>query len=219
MRTIHLRIVVAALALTAAAWAASTAAAGSKNDKPGNDAAHYYVSVGDSVAAGTQPGKPFSNEGYADQLYASLAQQDPKLQLVKLGCPGETTQSMITGIQSPCPHQYGSQIGDVVVCLQQHSKSVRYITIDIGANDVLPCASTATRSPLAMSSTAPRAMVRVPSERISTISRATTGGSSPGATGDDVPARTSAWERASSMVSLRRLPSFVRRFRMGTNAV
>jgi len=142
MRTIHLRIVVAALALTAAAWAASTAAAGSKNDKPGNDAAHYYVSVGDSVAAGTQPGKPFSNEGYADQLYASLAQQDPKLQLVKLGCPGETTQSMITGIQSPCPHQYGSQIGDVVVFLQQHSKSVRYITIDIGANDVLPCAST-----------------------------------------------------------------------------
>ena len=141
MNTMRFRVAVAGLALAAAAWAATGATAAGK-DKPPKDDAHYYVSVGDSVAAGTQPNRPFTDEGYADQLYASLAHQDPKLQLVKLGCPGETTQSMITGIQSPCPHQYGSQIGDVVVFLQQHAKSVRYITIDIGANDVLPCAST-----------------------------------------------------------------------------
>jgi lysophospholipase L1-like esterase len=134
MNSMRLRAAVAGLALVAAAWAAAGATAA------GN--AHYYVSVGDSLAAGTQPNRSFTNEGYADQLYATLASKDPKLQLVKLGCPGETTQSMITGIQSPCPHQYGSQIGDVVVFLQQHSKDVRYITIDIGANDVLPCAST-----------------------------------------------------------------------------
>jgi hypothetical protein len=42
---------------------------------------------------------------------------------------------------------------------------------------VLPRASMAADSPLATSSSAPRAMLRVPSERISTMKRATTGGS------------------------------------------
>lgn len=47
------------------------------------------------------------------------------------------------------------------------------------ANDMgeLPCASSVTRSPLCASSMAPRAIVLSPSERISMIMRATTGGS------------------------------------------
>jgi hypothetical protein len=48
----------------------------------------------------------------------------------------------------------------------------------ISASGVLPCASIEVRWPVVVSSMAPRAMVREPSERISTISRATTGGSS-----------------------------------------
>ena len=31
----------------------------------------YYLSLGDSLAAGTQPGREFTNEGYADQLACS----------------------------------------------------------------------------------------------------------------------------------------------------
>ena len=56
----------------------------------------YYLSLGDSLAAGTQPGRAFTNEGYADQLAAALRTKMPTLQLVKLGCPGEATTSMIT---------------------------------------------------------------------------------------------------------------------------
>lgn len=48
----------------------------------------------------------------------------------------------------------------------------------ISESGVVPRASTVVRSPVRVSSTAPRAMVREPSERISTMSRATTGGSS-----------------------------------------
>ncbi len=44
-------------------------------------------------------------------------------------------------------------------------------------NGVVPFASIATFSPVMASSMAPRAMVRLPSERISTTSLATTGGS------------------------------------------
>src|SRR6266550_1668499 len=51
----------------------------------------YYLSLGDSLAAGTQPGRLFTNEGYADQLATLLRPRMPNLRLVKLGCPGETT--------------------------------------------------------------------------------------------------------------------------------
>ena len=64
---------------------------------------HYYVAMGDSLSTGTQP--PYTpehnfgdtDEGYTDQLYAKLRQQDPKLEFVELGCGGETAVSMIHG--------------------------------------------------------------------------------------------------------------------------
>src|SRR5690348_9545593 len=71
--------------------------------------ATYYVSVGDSAAAGFQPNGRF-DRGYADQLHYRYQAHDPRLQLVKLGCPGETTESMISGVNSPCSFPAGSQL-------------------------------------------------------------------------------------------------------------
>ena len=65
---------------------------------------HYYLSLGDSLAAGTnatEVGVAFTDLGYADQLHAALAVDDPKLKLVKLGCPGESSVSMRFGSQLP----------------------------------------------------------------------------------------------------------------------
>ena len=142
MHKVQFRFVSAALALAAAAWIAPGATAAGRDggwEKGVN--ARYYVSVGDSLAAGTQPGRNFTDEGYADQLYIQLAREDKKLQLVKFGCPGETTSAMVTGVGSPCPHLTGSQLSDAVAFLRQHRGHIRYVTIDIGANDVLPCAA------------------------------------------------------------------------------
>jgi lysophospholipase L1-like esterase len=141
MTTIRFRAAIAALALAAAAWLAPVAPAGHDGAWQKADTATYYVSVGDSLSAGTQPGRSFTDEGYADQLYITLGRQDKKLQLVKLGCPGETTTMMVTGVGSPCPHAYGSQLADALAFLRQHRERIRYVTIDIGANDVLPCAA------------------------------------------------------------------------------
>ncbi len=142
MSTMRFRVAVVGLTLAVAACAVSGAAAGGHDGAwHKTDNAHYYVSVGDSLAAGFQPGAPFTSEGYADQLYIKLARTDKKLQLVKLGCPGETTTMMVTGVGSPCPHAYGSQLADALAFLQAHRKGIRYVTIDIGANDVLPCAA------------------------------------------------------------------------------
>ena len=106
----------------------------------------YYLSVGDSLAQGFQPiGGPHANstaagynQGYADQLF-KLAREGggEHLRLVKLGCGGETTATMIAN--SLCPYETGSQLGDAVEFLDEHQGEIAFITIDIGGNDVLQC--------------------------------------------------------------------------------
>jgi len=65
------------------------------------ESAQYYVSLGTSLAVGIQPAENGVNqrtdEGYADQLFRLLRLTRPRLQLVKLGCPGETSATLMDG--------------------------------------------------------------------------------------------------------------------------
>jgi lysophospholipase L1-like esterase len=113
------------------------------------NAVHYYVSLGNSLAASFQPNGD-DTHGYAEQLYASLVAADPKLELVKLGCGGESTVSMRFGSQDPTvvlscgtPRYYkhvlypkGTQLAEAVSFLQAHKDKVALVTIDIGGNDL-----------------------------------------------------------------------------------
>lgn len=101
----------------------------------------YYVSVGDSQAAGVQPiGDPDNLyrtlDGYSEQLLAIGRERLPKLSLIKLGCPGETTATMIGG--GICSYPHGSQLDEAVSFLHAHRNHVAFVTIDLGAND-FPC--------------------------------------------------------------------------------
>jgi lysophospholipase L1-like esterase len=100
----------------------------------------YYVSLGDSLAVGYQPTDPTDTEkvGYADDIYAQLSKSVPGLSLVKLGCSGETTTSMIQG--GICYPPGNSQLDQAVSFLETHS--VALVTFDIGANDVDHCVTT-----------------------------------------------------------------------------
>jgi lysophospholipase L1-like esterase len=128
-----------------------------------DESERYYVSLGDSLAAGVQPTGPppqqETDEGYADQLHAILREDAPKLRLVKLGCPGESTTSMRFGSQSlsftfSCgtpeyyrhrfPHE--TQLAEAVAFLHAHKDKVALVTIDIGANDTVPCFGAADRA-------------------------------------------------------------------------
>jgi lysophospholipase L1-like esterase len=113
-----------------------------------NDATdvHYYVSLGDSLAQGVQPiggpssplGFPGYNQGYADQLLKLVRDRYEQLRLVKLGCGGETTTTMIVG--SPwCGAGFpaGSQLAEATAFLQAHRGEVAFVTLDIGGNDVI----------------------------------------------------------------------------------
>lgn len=110
----------------------------------------YYLSLGDSLAVGVQPDANGASvptgDGYADQLYATLRPSHPGLRLVKLGCLGETTSSMISG--GKCRYREGSQLAAALAFLRAHQGHVFLVTLDIGANDPEHCLSLATAGSL-----------------------------------------------------------------------
>ena len=100
----------------------------------------YYVALGDSLSQGYQPGQGDTDEGYVDVLHATLAAQEPGLELVKLGCSGETAASMVRG--GRCTYDgAASQLEAAADFLREHRGEVAYVTLDIGANDLLRCVS------------------------------------------------------------------------------
>jgi lysophospholipase L1-like esterase len=105
--------------------------------------ASYYLALGDSLSQGVQPDAAGTSvetaQGYPDQLYAILHRSQPGLRLVKLGCPGETTGTMING--GICRYGQGSQLAAATAFLTAHHAHTSLVTIDIGANDPEACGS------------------------------------------------------------------------------
>jgi len=106
----------------------------------------YYLALGDSLSVGYQPVPTpgDTNEGYADQLLPLLQAAHPgeNIVLVKMGCSGETTSTMING--GKCTdgrYPLGSQLKQAEAFLLANGTAVKFLTIDIGANDVDGCAT------------------------------------------------------------------------------
>jgi lysophospholipase L1-like esterase len=101
----------------------------------------FYLSLGDSLSRGVQPTatgqEAATNHGYPDQLAATLRGHLRHLRLVKLGCSGETTETMIHG--GICHYPAGSQLAQAAKFLRAHRGNTALITIDIGANDPNSC--------------------------------------------------------------------------------
>ena len=104
-----------------------------------NNGVRYYVSLGTSLSVGTQPDaegvNQRTNQGYADQLFDIIEPNYRKIKLVKLGCPGETTTTMIEG--GTCSYEEGSQLAQAVEFLHAHKDKVELVTIDMGVNDII----------------------------------------------------------------------------------
>ena len=110
----------------------------------------YYLSLGTSLAAGVQADPESCQSVVTDVSYPGLIaenisaeqDQDPdqdiiKLRHVNLGCPGENSDTFISGGLCKFPH--GSQLEEALNFLHAHGKFTGLITIDLGANDALPC--------------------------------------------------------------------------------
>jgi len=91
-----------------------------------------YLDLGDSV------GMWNNNRSYPNILTGHYRQAVPGLELVNMACSGETTESMMHN--STCAPG-GSQLANAVAFLQDHRGDVALVTMSIGGNDVVSCAS------------------------------------------------------------------------------
>lgn len=130
--------VVAVLLLGAVAWV-GLGGGGVPADPPAPP--RTYVSLGDSLAVGVQPDAEgrghTTDEGYPDRLADVLREREPDLRLRKLGCPGETTTTMVDG--GVCQYAEGSQLDQAVAELRALDGHLALVTVGIGANDILGC--------------------------------------------------------------------------------
>ena len=115
------------------------AAASAKPDPSAGRATSWYLALSDSLAAGYQPGVGDDRDGgYVGGVLDALQHSAPKAKLSNLSCSGATTTSMLG--TDRCAYEQGSQVDAAVQFLRAHKTKVDLVTIDIGANDVTPCA-------------------------------------------------------------------------------
>lgn len=133
-------LIVTLLAVVSFGLGTSPAAADRTETPPG--AAHatgWYLALGDSLAAGYQPGAPLDLQGgYVGDVLDAIRDDAPKTKLRNLACPGEDSAEMING-GGGCSYEEGSQLADALVFLGAHTATTRLITLTMGANDVTPC--------------------------------------------------------------------------------
>jgi lysophospholipase L1-like esterase len=105
----------------------------------------YYVSLGDSYSVGYQPVPGGATPGYTTYVAART-----HLTLVNFGCAGATTTSLLQTVGCPVvlPHTAGgqsypttTQAAAALAFITAHRGHIGLITVTIGGNDVVPCAT------------------------------------------------------------------------------
>ncbi len=101
-----------------------------------------YVSIGDSLAAGSQPDERGvdgpSGAGYADILGRRLKRVYPGLRTHRLSCGGADTRTLLAGGASCQPRGEPGQLVQAERFLAGHPETV-LVTVNIGDNDVERC--------------------------------------------------------------------------------
>lgn len=109
---------------------------------PAPDSPSYYLSLGDSLAAGVQPdssGRDHpTSHGYVDAVAAHLRKRVGALKVVKLG-GGGTSGDAIKGPPANSRYPGSSQLDQAVRFLNAHRDRVALITVNLGDNDVEGC--------------------------------------------------------------------------------
>ncbi|MET3806425.1 lysophospholipase L1-like esterase [Nakamurella sp. UYEF19] len=115
----------------------------------------YYVSIGDSYAAGYQPSGPddggTTSNGFAYQLATRSRSTSTPLQLVNFACSGVTSTALVTtkgceaGALGPGAPSYAgrTQAAAAIEFLSTQRSRIGLVTVVIGGNDVKDCVTAA----------------------------------------------------------------------------
>ncbi len=104
----------------------------------------FYLAVGASSSLGYQPmGIPGGREhatkkSYTNDLVELEAARGLNFSMLQIGCPGETSASMLTAVDHCFPTSNG-QLHQAVAFLASHHSETGIVTIDLGFNDVRAC--------------------------------------------------------------------------------
>lgn len=141
-----LAVIAVAVFSTLGLLTSSAQAARPDTPPPGAEKAMgWYVALGDSLAAGYQPGAGDDKDGgYVGRVLTAEQAIAPKTKLVNLACSGETSTTLVNG--GRCEYELGSQLAEAVDFLSAHKFTTRLVTVTIGANDVTPCLSAPDRN-------------------------------------------------------------------------
>ncbi|NYE45532.1 lysophospholipase L1-like esterase [Spinactinospora alkalitolerans] len=130
-----------AAAAAVAALVAGGCSSGGGDETPEK---RFYLSLGDSLAVGVQPGEDGgyaeTDEGYTDALYRALYDRDSTLEHVRMGCGGEDSSTFVSGGMADCDYEEGSQLATAEAFLQANRSDVALVTVDVGANNFTRCA-------------------------------------------------------------------------------
>lgn len=119
-----------------AGWVGSSPA-GADTNSP------FYLALGGSASVGYQPtisnpkGAPTA-QGYANDIVSFEASRGLAVQLTQLGCPGETTTSMLYG-GDHCYPSGDTQLAEAIAFLQANHDDQGLVTIDLGFNNIRRC--------------------------------------------------------------------------------
>jgi lysophospholipase L1-like esterase len=118
-------------------------------------ATRFYVSIGDSYAAGYRPVAGgtggTTTDGFAYQVAAHTRATGNPLRLVNFGCSGSTSievryaPSCAPAARGPGAPDYGglSQAAAATAFLARHRGQIALVTVVVGGDDVKPCVLTA----------------------------------------------------------------------------
>ncbi|WP_099037018.1 SGNH/GDSL hydrolase family protein [Mycobacterium neglectum] len=145
------RIAVATSLVGGLGWWVATASA----TDPVAAADSYYVSIGDSYAAGYRPSfmgpGATSRDGFAYRVEEKLRSGSEDVRLVNFACSGTTAYGMAfdkgcaDDARAPGGPEYTDtpQAAAAVDFISEHRDRIKLVTLGIGANDLLRCANEA----------------------------------------------------------------------------
>ena len=121
----------------------SFAASGVAGAAIANTPRAFYLVIGASDSLGVQPsttsrGGHRTDQGYANDIVAAEAAQGVLLDMTQIGCPGETTFTMMNG-GDHCYRGTTTQLSTAIDFLTRHRADTGLVTIDLGFNNLLPC--------------------------------------------------------------------------------
>jgi hypothetical protein len=104
----------------------------------------FYLDIGASASLGVQPNGvighngAFTKWGYGDDVVRLEAARGVSVKLAKIGCMGETAQSL-AGAGDHCYTLPSTQLTTAVGFLHAHRNDYGIVSIDVGFNNLRPC--------------------------------------------------------------------------------